>query len=109
MKLLLCCLGLFSQESWAGAGAGVEAGVWAGAGEGAGAELVARKGAVLGVKEGAGGFRRSRRFAQFEDVNLAEVWNELKSSKVVSYTLARDITVVSIMTTLSPVPFYTTK
>ena len=101
MKLLLCCLGLLGQESWAGAGEGVEAGVWAGAGE----EVGVRK--VLGVEEGAGGLRRSRRFAQFEDVNLAEVWNELKSSKVVSYTLARDITVVSVTTTLSSFLFYT--
>ena len=53
MKLLLCCLGLLGQESWAGTGEGVEAGVWAGAGEGA--EVGVRKGAVLGVKEGAGG------------------------------------------------------
>ena len=38
---------------------------------------------------------RTKRFAQFKAVKLGEVWNELKSSKVVSYTVARDVTVVS--------------
>ena len=37
---------------------------------------------------------RSSRFAQFQEVNIGNVWNELKSSKVVSYTVTRDLTVV---------------
>jgi len=36
---------------------------------------------------------RTKRFAQFKAVKLGEVWNELKSSKVVSYTVVRDVTV----------------
>ena len=33
-------------------------------------------------------------FDQFKNVKLGDVWNEAKSEKVVSYTIARDITQV---------------
>ena len=33
-------------------------------------------------------------FDQFKNVKLSDVWNEAKSEKVVSYTIARDITQV---------------
>ena len=38
--------------------------------------------------------QRAKRFSQFKTVKVGEVWNDLKSSKVVSYTLTRDLTVV---------------
>ena len=38
--------------------------------------------------------QRAKRFSQFKTVKVGQVWNDLKSSKVVSYTLTRDITVV---------------
>lgn len=36
---------------------------------------------------------RVRRFSQFKEVKLGAVWNDLKSSKIVSYTVTRDLTV----------------
>ena len=33
-------------------------------------------------------------FDQFQKVRIADVWNEAKSDKVVSYTIARDLTQV---------------
>ena len=35
-------------------------------------------------------------FDQFKNVKLSDVWNEAKSEKVVSYTIARDITQVRL-------------
>ena len=49
----------------------------------------------VGAKMSNTGFlQREKRFSQFKTVKVAEVWNDLKSSKVVSYTLTRDLTVV---------------
>ena len=45
-------------------------------------------------KSNTGLHQRAKRFSQFKTVKVAEVWNDLKSSKVVSYTLTRDLTVV---------------
>ena len=49
----------------------------------------------VGAKMSNTGFlQRAKRFSQFKTVKMGEVWNDLKSSKVVSYTLTRDLTVV---------------
>ena len=49
----------------------------------------------VGAKKSNSGFlQRAKRFSQFKTVKMGEVWNDLKSSKVVSYTLTRDLTVV---------------
>ena len=45
-------------------------------------------------KSNTGLHQRAKRFSQFKTVKVGEVWNDLKSSKVVSYTLTRDLTVV---------------
>ena len=43
------------------------------------------------------GRHREKRFifSQFKDVRFGDVWNEAKSDKVVSYTIARDLTQVN--------------
>ena len=43
------------------------------------------------------GRHREKRFifSQFKDVKFGDVWNEAKSDKVVSYTIARDLTQVN--------------
>ena len=43
------------------------------------------------------GRHREKRFifSQFKDVKFVDVWNEAKSDKVVSYTIARDLTQVN--------------
>ena len=51
-------------------------------------------GLVLEAKSSMGLLQRSKRFSQFKTVRIGEVWNDLKSDKVVSYTLTRDLTVV---------------
>ena len=51
-------------------------------------------GLAVEAKNSMGLLQRSKRFSQFKTVRIGEVWNDLKSSKVVSYTLTRDITVV---------------
>merc|ERR1712037_1010642 len=50
-------------------------------------------GIAVEAKGSMGLLQRSKRFSQFKTVCMGEVWNELKSSKVVSYTLTRDLTV----------------
>ena len=51
-------------------------------------------GLAVEAKSSMGLLQRSKRFSQFKTVRIGEVWNDLKSSKVVSYTLTRDLTVV---------------
>merc|ERR1712113_1161190 len=50
-------------------------------------------GLAVEAKSSMGLLQRSKRFSQFKTVRLGEVWNDLKSDKVVSYTLTRDLTV----------------
>ena len=54
-------------------------------------------GLAVEAKSSMGLLQRTKRFSQFKTVRIGEVWNELKSQKVVSYTLTRDLTVVSEM------------
>ena len=56
------------------------------------------------AKSSMGLLQRSKRFSQFKTVRLGEVWNELKSDKVVSYTLTRDLTVVGEPSPCHPAP-----
>ena len=54
-------------------------------------------GLAVEAKSSMGLLQRTKRFSQFKTVRMGEVWNDLKSSKVVSYTLTRDLTVVGEM------------
>ena len=56
------------------------------------------------AKSSMGLLQRSKRFSQFKTVRLGEVWNDLKSDKVVSYTLTRDLTVVGEPSPCHPAP-----
>merc|ERR1712233_154323 len=51
-------------------------------------------GLAVEAKSSMGLLQRTKRFSQFKTVRIGEVWNELKSQKVVSYTLTRDLTVM---------------
>ena len=51
-------------------------------------------GLVVEAKISTGLLQRAKRFSQFKTVRIGQVWNELKSNKVVSFTLTRDLTVV---------------
>ena len=61
-------------------------------------------GLAVEAKSSMGLLQRSKRFSQFKTVRLGEVWNDLKSDKVVSYTLTRDLTVVGELLHCHPAP-----
>ena len=61
-------------------------------------------GLTVEAKSSMGLLQRSKRFSQFKTVRLGEVWNDLKSDKVVSYTLTRDLTVVGELLHCHPAP-----